>query len=487
MKIAVVGTDTVGLVSATCFAEIGVQVTCINSDAKLIENLNNGIIHVYEPGLEERLNRNHRDGNLKFATDIKPLIDQIDLVVCATPTPAMPDGTIDLRQVAGLARTMGQTVTKYFAIAILSTVPIGTARQLRAALNIELEKRGANIHYDIISLPEFLREGSAVRDFLKPDRIVAGVGSEKGEELVRQLYKPLLDRGTPLILTDQTSAELIKYASNAMLANRISFMNDIANLSELVGADIDMVMKGMGADPRIGADYLNSGCGYGGTSLPKDVKALIKTAEKAGYAMKVVNPGNKIRCSYVGYKMQSFDISSNQMDVTMEEAMKFTDVKVVGRTDSIDSSSWRYKDRDSSNGDDGTFNLMEQNPTFPGGQGEIMKYLSTHLRYPAVAREMQVEAEITVKFVIDKTGFVRSPQVVTTNSRTPLITAETAKAAKEGNEEALEANKNYYDAVEALKEEAIHVVRNMPRWEPGRQNGKRIETTFTLPVDFKLN
>lgn len=294
MKIAVVGTDTVGLVSATCFAEIGVQVTCVNTDAKVIENLKNGVLHVYEPGLEERLNRNHRDGNLKFATDIKPLIDQVDLVVCATPTPAMPDGTIDLRQVAGLARTMGQTVTKYFAIAIVSTVPIGTARQLRAALNIELEKRGANIHYDIITLPEFLREGTAVRDFLKPDRIVAGVSSEKGEELVRTLYQPLLDKGTQLVLTDQTSAELIKYAANAMLANRISFMNDIANLSELVGADIDMVRVGMGADPRIGADYLSSGCGYGGTSLPKDVKALIKTAEKAGYAMKVVKAVDEV-------------------------------------------------------------------------------------------------------------------------------------------------------------------------------------------------
>lgn len=297
MKIAVVGTDTVGLVSATCFAEIGVQVTCVNPDQNLIEKLKNGILHVHEPGLEERLNRNHRDGNLKFATDIKPLIDQLDLVVCATPTPAMPDGTIDLRQVAGLARTMGQTVTKYFAIAIISTVPVGTARQLRAALNIELEKRGANIHYDIISLPEFLREGTAVRDFLKPHRIVAGVGTEKGEEIVRQLYKPLLDNGTPLILTDQTSAELIKYASNAMLANRISFMNDIANLSELVGADIDMVMKGMGADPRIGDEYLASGCGYGGTSLPKDVKALIKTAEKAGYAMKVVKAVDEVNDS----------------------------------------------------------------------------------------------------------------------------------------------------------------------------------------------
>lgn len=217
------------------------------------------------------------------------------------------------------------------------------------------------------------------------------------------------------------------------------------------------------------------------------IVATAMTDKNGNFAMKVVKPGNKIRCSYVGYQMQSFDISSSQMDVTMEEAMKFSDVRVVARRDSIDSNAPRYKDRDSSNGDDGTFNLMEQNPTFPGGQGEIMKYLSTHLRYPAVAREMQVEAEITVKFVIDKTGFVRSPQVVTTNSRTPLITAETAKAVKEGNEEALEANKNYYDAVEALKEEAIHVVRNMPRWEPGRQNGKRIETTFTLPVDFKLN
>ena len=294
MKIVVVGTGTVGLVSATCFAEIGAKVTCVNSDPKLIENLKNGIIHVYEPGLEERLNRNYRDGNLKFSTDIKPLIDQVDIIVCAAPTPAMPDGTIDLRQVAELARTVGQTVTKYFAIAILSTVPIGTARQLRAALNIELEKRGANIHYDIITLPEFLREGTAVKDFLKPNRIVAGVGSEKGEELVNELYKPLIERGAKLIVTDQTSAELIKYASNAMLANRISFMNDIANLSELVGADIDMVRIGMGADPRIGDSYLSSGCGYGGTSLPKDVKALIKTAEKAGYSLKVVKAVDEV-------------------------------------------------------------------------------------------------------------------------------------------------------------------------------------------------
>jgi len=229
------------------------------------------------------------------------------------------------------------------------------------------------------------------------------------------------------------------------------------------------------------------------------IVATAMTDKNGNFAMKVVKPGNKIRCSYVGYQMQSFDISSSQMDVTMEEAMKFSDVRVVARRDSIDSNAPRYKDRDSSNGDDGTFNLMEQNPTFPGGQGEIMKYLSTHLRYPAVAREMQVEAAVTVKFIVDKTGFVRSPKVIDVQATSPIakttevnhpnrtLNTEFKETVKEGDEEAAEAVKNYYDAIEALKEEAIHVVRNMPRWEPGRQNGKRIETTFTLPVDFKLN
>ena len=217
------------------------------------------------------------------------------------------------------------------------------------------------------------------------------------------------------------------------------------------------------------------------------IVAVAVTDKNGHYTMKVVNPSNKIRCSHVGYNMQSFDISSHKIDMTMEEGTQFTNVKVVGRIDSIDSSSWRYKDRDNSNGDDRAFNIMEQDPTFPGGKAEIMKYLSAHLRYPAVAREMQAEAEVLVRFTVDKTGFVRSPIIVETNSQTPLVTAETAKAAKEGDEEAIEVTKNYYDAVEALKEEAIHVVRNMPRWEPGRQNGKRIETSFTLPVSFKLD
>lgn len=212
------------------------------------------------------------------------------------------------------------------------------------------------------------------------------------------------------------------------------------------------------------------------------------TTDKNGkFSLKVVDPGHKIRISYVGYKTQTLDISSNKMDATLEPIMGFSNVTVVGRRDSVDLKSARYQDQTNAGGDDKTFDLVEQAPTYPGGQGEIMKYLSTHLRYPAVAREMQAEGEITVKFIVDKTGFVRSPQVVQTNTKSPLITAEVAKAAKEGDEEAVEISRNYYDAVEALKEEAIYVVRNMPRWEPGRQNGKRVETSYTLPVSFKLN
>ena len=212
------------------------------------------------------------------------------------------------------------------------------------------------------------------------------------------------------------------------------------------------------------------------------------TTDKNGkFSLKVVDPGHKIRISYVGYKTQTSDISSNKMDATLEAITGFSNVTVVGRRDSVDLKSARYQDQTNAGGDDKTFDLVEQAPTYPGGQGEIMKYLSTHLRYPAVAREMQAEGEITVKFIVDKTGFVRSPQVVQTNTKSPLITAEVAKAAKEGDEEAVEISRNYYDAVEALKEEAIYVVRNMPRWEPGRQNGKRVETSYTLPVSFKLN
>ena len=216
------------------------------------------------------------------------------------------------------------------------------------------------------------------------------------------------------------------------------------------------------------------------------IVASALTDKNGNFSLKVASPGNKIRFSFVGLKTQTLDINSHQFDVTMEEGMKFSQIQVVARHDSIDRNAPRYQEQTNSDGDDKTFNLVEQAPTYPGGQGEIMKYLSTHLRYPAVAREMQAEGEIIVKFIVDKTGFVRSPQIVEANTKTPFITAEVAKAAKEGDEEAVEAVRNYNDAIEALKEEAIHVVRNMTRWEPGRQNGKRVETTYTLPVSFKL-
>ena len=222
MKIAVYGTGTIGLVSSTCYAELGHDVTLIDRDTSVIERLKRGDVLIYEPGFDEKFHRNVRDGKLHFGNDIKPLLDLVDLVVCAVPTPVSPDGTVELKGVASLAREIGQTVTKYFAVLIMSTVPVGTTRQLKAALNIELEKRGANIHYDLISVPSFLREGTAVSDFMHPDRLVAGISSEKGEELVRTLYSPLLSEGVNLLITDQTTAEMIKYASNAMLSTRFS-------------------------------------------------------------------------------------------------------------------------------------------------------------------------------------------------------------------------------------------------------------------------
>ena len=217
------------------------------------------------------------------------------------------------------------------------------------------------------------------------------------------------------------------------------------------------------------------------------IVAQTSTDKNGHYALKVVNPAHKIRISYVGYKSNTLDISSNKMDVTLDPVTGFSNVTVVGRRDSIDLSSARYQDQTNDNKDDKVFDLVEQMPSFPGGMGEIMKYLSLKLMYPPVAREMRVEADVVVRFTVDKTGFVRSPQVIEVNAKSPLITAEVTKAAKDGDEEAVEASRNYYDAVEALKEEAIHVVRSMPRWEPGRQNGKRVETTYTLPINFKLN
>ena len=288
MNIAIVGTGYVGLVSGTCFAEMGVNVTCVDVNQAKIESLQKGEIPIYEPGLDEMVLRNQREGRLKFTTDLASVLDNVEMVFSAVGTPPDEDGSADLQYVLAVARTFGQNIKKYTVLVTKSTVPVGTAKKVKAASEEELDKRGVNVPFDVASNPEFLKEGSAITDFMKPDRVVVGVESEQAKELMTRLYRPMMLNNFRVIFTDIPSAEMIKYAANSMLATRISFMNDIANLCELVGADVNMVRKGIGSDTRIGSKFLYPGCGYGGSCFPKDVKALIKTAEKNGYKMSVL-------------------------------------------------------------------------------------------------------------------------------------------------------------------------------------------------------
>ena len=282
MNIAIVGTGYVGLVSGTCFAEMGVNVTCVDIDESKINRLLNGEIPIYEPGLDEMVLRNYREGRLKFTTDLTTVLDDVEIVFSAVGTPPDEDGSADLKYVLEVARTVGRNMKKYVLLVTKSTVPVGTAKKVKAAIQAELDKRGVDIPFDVASNPEFLKEGAAIKDFMSPDRVVVGVETEKAKELMSRLYRPVMLNNFRVIFTDIPSAEMIKYAANSMLATRISFMNDIANLCELVGADVNMVRKGIGSDTRIGSKFLYPGCGYGGSCFPKDVKALIMTAEKNG-------------------------------------------------------------------------------------------------------------------------------------------------------------------------------------------------------------
>ncbi|WP_455668844.1 UDP-glucose dehydrogenase family protein [Phocaeicola sp.] len=288
MNIAIVGTGYVGLVSGSCFAEMGINVICVDVNKAKIDALLNGQIPIYEPGLDEIVLRNHREGRLNFTTDLKTCINNVDIVFSAVGTPPDEDGSADLQYVLAVARMFGQNIQKYTILVTKSTVPVGTAKKIKTAIQEELNKRGIEIPFDVASNPEFLKEGAAIKDFMSPDRVVVGVESEKAKELMSKLYRPFLLNNFRVIFTDIPSAEMIKYAANSMLATRISFMNEIANLCELVGADVNMVRKGIGADTRIGNKFLYPGCGYGGSCFPKDVKALIKTAQKNGYSMRVL-------------------------------------------------------------------------------------------------------------------------------------------------------------------------------------------------------
>lgn len=309
MKIAVVGSGYVGLVSGACFAEMGVDVTCVDIDAEKISRLRRGEIPIYEPGLDEMVLRNMQEHRLHFTTDLAACIDDVEIVFSAVGTPPDEDGSADLRYVLNVARTFGRHIDKYTLLVTKSTVPVGTSLLVKNAIKEELDKRGVSVPFDIASNPEFLKEGVAIKDFMSPDRVVVGVESEQAKEMMSRLYRPFLLQNFRVIFTDIPSAEMIKYAANSMLATRISFMNDIANLCELVGADVNMVRKGIGSDSRIGSKFLYPGCGYGGSCFPKDVKALIKTAQKSGYEMKVlqaVEAVNESQKSILYRKLQRY-------------------------------------------------------------------------------------------------------------------------------------------------------------------------------------
>jgi UDPglucose 6-dehydrogenase len=288
MKITIVGSGYVGLVTGTCFAEVGIEVSCVDVDRQKIEGLRKGIVPIYEPGLEAMISRNIEKGRLHFTTDLASTLPACEVVFIAVGTPPDEDGSADLKYVLDVAREVGRNISDYILIATKSTVPVGTGEKVRSAVQKELDRRGENLGFDVASNPEFLKEGAAIQDFLKPDRIVIGTASARAEKIMKKLYNPFTLNGHPIIFMDIPSAEMTKYAANAMLATRISFMNEVANLCEIMGANVDMVRKGIGSDPRIGSKFIYPGTGYGGSCFPKDVKALIKTANDNNFDMSLL-------------------------------------------------------------------------------------------------------------------------------------------------------------------------------------------------------
>jgi UDPglucose 6-dehydrogenase len=332
MKIVVVGTGYVGLVTGTCFAEVGIDVTCIDIDQKKIENLKKGILPIYEPGLEEMVSRNVEESRLHFSTNLAESIAGCDVAFIAVGTPPGEDGSADLKYVLGVAKEIGEHMNDYGVVVTKSTVPVGTAQKVKAAVQESLDKRNKNIPFDVASNPEFLKEGAAIDDFLKPDRIVIGIESKRAEDIMRKLYKPFLLNGHPIIFMDIRSSEMTKYAANAMLATKISFMNDVANLCEIMGADVNLVRKGIGSDARIGNKFIYPGIGYGGSCFPKDVKALIKTASENGYNMRILNAVE--------------EVNENQKSVLFNKVLKHFNGQLKGKTFAIWGLSFKPKTDD---------------------------------------------------------------------------------------------------------------------------------------------
>ncbi len=318
MKIAIVGTGYVGLVTGACFSEVGIDVTCVDIDEKKVEQLKKGIIPIYEPRLEEMVKRNMSKGRLHFSTKLSESLKDVEVIFGAVGTPSDEDGSADLKYVLEVARDVGRYMSNYVLMVTKSTVPVGTAEKVRFALQEELDKRKSDLNFDVASNPEFLKEGAAVQDFLRPDRIVVGCDTDKAKKYMERLYKPFTMNGHPVIFMDITSAEMTKYAANSMLATKISFMNDIANLCEIVGANVNAVRKGIGSDSRIGNKFIYPGTGYGGSCFPKDVKALIKTADDLAYNMRVLKAVE--------------EVNENQKSVLVSKLMKHFDYNLQGKT-----------------------------------------------------------------------------------------------------------------------------------------------------------
>ena len=309
MRIIVVGSGYVGLVTGACFAESGVNVTCVDVDSTKIQQLKNGTIPIYEPGLDSMVRSNIEKKRLSFSTDIKEGIEGSEVVFIAVGTPPGEDGSADLKHVLNVARDIGRVITKHIVVVTKSTVPVGTSETIRATIQSELDKRGESVPFDMASNPEFLKEGAAIDDFLKPERIVIGINNEKTREIMTRLYMPFVLNNHPILFMDIASAEITKYAANAMLATRISFINEIANLCDILGADINNVRKGIGSDSRIGSKFIYPGTGYGGSCFPKDVKAILRTASDNGYELnviKAVEKANEYQKNVIFNKMNKF-------------------------------------------------------------------------------------------------------------------------------------------------------------------------------------
>ncbi|MDR2010551.1 MAG: UDP-glucose/GDP-mannose dehydrogenase family protein [Bacteroidales bacterium] len=318
MKISIIGTGYVGLVSGTCFAEMGIETSCLDIDEKKIENLKKGIMPIWEPGLEQMVTRNYEKGRLSFTNEIAESIKGAEACFIAVGTPPDEDGSADLQYVLSVAKEIGQNMQDYLVIITKSTVPVGTAEKVRKIVKKELKKRNSDIEFDVASNPEFLKEGDAIEDCLHPDRIVVGTDSERANKIIDRLYKPFVLNGHPIIYMDIPSAELTKYTANAMLATKISFMNDIANFCEKVGADINSIRKGIGSDKRIGPYFIYAGTGYGGSCFPKDVKAIIKTADENNHSLEILKSVEAV--------------NDRQKEVLFHKAMKHFDGDIKGKT-----------------------------------------------------------------------------------------------------------------------------------------------------------